>query len=109
MSAKENFYACARYGLNASVTWYEGKSLLVRELILTHLLPVAFDGLANLGLDDASINTWLGIIRERAGTGQNGAHWQRAWVARHGHDMNRLVNRYYELQQQEEPVHTWPI
>jgi len=108
-TAKDNFYACARYGLDAPVTWFDNKSLLVRELIPEHLIPVAAKGLENLGLHADSISLWLGIIEERARNGQNGARWQRAWVAKHGHDMNGLVNRYWELQQREEPVHTWPI
>jgi len=104
-----NFYDCARYGLDASVTWFDGKSLLVRELILHELLDLATDGLQDLGVNHGSIKQWLGIIRQRAETGQNGACWQRSWVAKHGHDMNALVNRYYDLQQSEQPVHEWPL
>jgi hypothetical protein len=104
-----NFYDCAHYGLNASVTWIDGKSILVRELILDELLPVANEGLLELGVAQDSINQWLGIIRQRAENGQNGANWQRSWVAKYGHDMTAMVNRYYDLQQNETPIHEWPL
>ena len=73
------------------------------------MLPLAREGLLDLGVDAGSADTWLDIIRARTATGQNGARWQRAWVARHGQDMTALVNRYYELQQGEIPVHEWPL
>ena len=107
--AKTNFYDCARYGLDASVTWIGGKSILVRELILDELIPVATEGLQELGVAQDSINEWLGIIRQRAENGQNGAKWQRSWVEKYGHDMTAMVNRYYDLQQSETPIHEWPI
>lgn len=107
--AKQNFYDCARFGLDASVTWLDGETLLVKELINRELLTLATEGLQALGIDHGSINTWLGIIRERAQSGQNGATWQRGWVAQHGHDMQTMVSRYYALQQSEQPVHMWPL
>lgn len=106
---KQNFYACARYGLDAPVTWMDGASMLVRELILEELLPIAEDGLQALGVANESAGRWLDIIRARTESGQNGACWQRAFVARHGSDMNALVDRYYTLQQDETPVHAWPV
>jgi len=106
---KSNFYDCARYGLDATVTWTEGQSLLVRELILGELLTVATEGLLDLGIDAGSANQWLGIIRARAENRQNGAFWQRSWVSKNGHDMLGMVARYYELQQSEKPVYEWPV
>lgn len=109
MDVKSNFYDCARYGLDATVTWLEGEKLLVSELILRDLLPVAAEGLHSLGVDPGSAGAWLDIIRERAHSRQNGAHWQRSWIAKHGNDMYAMVVRYHELQQFDEPVHTWPL
>lgn len=107
--AKNNFYECARYGLNASVTWIGDRKLLVRDLIIDELVPLAFDGLKDLGINESSSRHWLGIIQNRAKSRQNGANWQRAWVAKNGHDMQGLVNRYFELQQTEQPVHEWTL
>ena len=70
---------------------------------------MATEGLADLGIYDSNIKQWLGIIQGRAESRQNGATWQRAWVAKHGHDMQAMVNRYYELQQTEQPVHEWTL
>ena len=108
-AAKNNFYECARYGLNASVIWTERRKLNVRDLIIEELIPLATEGLADLGINDSNIKHWLGIIQGRAESRQNGATWQRAWVAKHGHDMQAMVNRYYELQQTEQPVHEWTL
>ncbi|MDC1529298.1 glutamate--cysteine ligase [Gammaproteobacteria bacterium] len=108
-AAKNNFYECARYGLNASVIWTDGRELNVRDLIIDELIPLATEGLEDLGIDDSNIKHWLGIILGRAESQQNGASWQRAWVAKHGHDMQAMVNRYYELQQTEQPVHEWTL
>ena len=107
--AKSNFYSCARFGLDAPIHWFNGDIIGVKELILDELLPLAERGLNTLGLDAASIEHRLGIIRARAESRQNGATWQRSWVAKNGHDMPGLVNRYSELQQSETPVHEWPV
>jgi len=106
---KNNFYQCARYGLNASVIWTDSRELMVRDLIIDELVPLATEGLEDLGIDESSIKYWLGIIQGRAENRQNGANWQRAWVAKLGHDMQAMVNRYYELQQTEKPVHEWTL
>ncbi len=107
--AKTNFYDCARYGLDAIVTWLDGSKLPVSELILGELLDVAAEGLQDLGIEAGSAGHWLDIIRARAQTRQNGAAWQRGWVARHGHDMYAMVDHYYDHQQTEQPVHTWAL
>ena len=61
-AAKNNFYECARYGLNASVIWTERRKLNVRDLIIEELIPLATEGLADLGINDSNIKHWLGII-----------------------------------------------
>jgi hypothetical protein len=40
---------------------------------------------------------------------QNGATWQRRYVARHGKDMQQLTCAYWERQRQGQPVHTWDL
>ena len=107
--AKSNFYNCARSGLDAPINWINGNILGVRDLILNECLPLAEQGLKSLGLDETSIESWLGIIKARAENRQNGAAWQRGWIAKHGHDLPAMVENYYELQQSEKPVHEWPI
>ncbi len=108
-AARDNFYACAREGLGARVHWTDGETHPVRRLLLRDLLPCARLGLRDLGVDDHDINTYLGIIEQRATSAQNGAAWQRAWVARHGHDMAALTAAYAERQHDGDPVHRWPL
>lgn len=107
--ARDNFYRAARRGLTARVHWLDGREVPVRELILEVLLPAAADGLQNLGLAREDIETYLGVCRARAQTGQNGAAWQRGFVARHGADMGALTLAYCEHQDSGVPVHEWAI
>ncbi len=106
--AKENFYAAARYGLEAEVSW-RGKCQPLRHLLLDTLLTDAATGLALLGVEEKAVETWLTIIAHKAGTGQNGAAWQRGWVAKNGADFPRLVSTYIAHQKEGAPVSQWPL
>jgi gamma-glutamyl:cysteine ligase YbdK (ATP-grasp superfamily) len=110
--ARDNFYRCARHGLDAAVHWPVKRSpaqFSVRTLIVDELLPLARQGLQASGIPDSEIDEYLGIIGARADSSQNGATWQRRWVARHGADFHGLVNTYHALQQQDRPVHSWAV
>ncbi len=105
--ARSNFYQAARFGLQARLYWFGWDAVPAGQLIGEVLYPVALEGLARLGIDRSSAEYWLGIIRERARTGRNGAHWQREWVARHQRDMRGMTLAYLERQEQDRPVHEW--
>lgn len=107
--AQANFYAAARDGLQAHATWLDGRSVPMRELLLHELLPMARRGLERLHFDRHDIERYLGIISGRVETGRNGAAWQRAFVARHGADMEALTCAYRERQQGGAPVHEWSV
>lgn len=107
--AQDNFYRCARNGLLTKVTWTDGRSLPIRELILEQLLPMANQGLVSLGMPESETRRWLDIIRKRVECGQNGATWQRAWVQRYGPDFESLVQVYHDNQQSGHPIHEWQI
>ena len=106
---RENFYAAARESLNCSMVWLNGKKIPADELILRDLLPLAKVGLESLEISASDIKKYLGIIEMRAAVKQNGARWQREWVARHGRDMGQLSAAYLERQQTGKPVHEWTI
>ena len=108
-AARDNFYACARSGLEARVHWSDGQIHPVARLLLRQILPCARQGLSDLGLDPADIDRYLGVIEARVAARRNGAAWQRAWVARNGHDMAALTQAYSARQQTGEPVHRWPL
>ncbi|MEN9223786.1 MAG: glutamate-cysteine ligase family protein, partial [Thermostichus sp. BF3_bins_97] len=106
---RANFYAAARLGLDAPITWLEGWQGSLRQLLLKELLPLAEAGLGQLNLAERDVQQYLGIIRDRAESGQNGATWQRRYVAHHGKDMQQLTCAYWERQRQGNPVHTWDL
>ena len=107
-TARDNFYNAARYGLGARVGW-NGGELGVRELLLQELLPLARQGLANYGIPEAEIDTYLGVVEARVESTQNGAAWQKRWIMQNGLNANQLVLAYLERQEGGEPVHAWPL
>lgn len=113
--AKANFFAAARYGLGAQLTWVGGTSYSVSKLILEHLLPLARQGLETSGIDASDIDRYLGTIEERVNEGQTGAQWAlRSMSAISGQGTRDMLNRtlaefILEYQQTGEPAHRWPI
>ncbi|MFC1657753.1 glutamate--cysteine ligase, partial [Candidatus Moduliflexota bacterium] len=108
-TVRENFYRAARSGLQAKMKWAGGKVHTARDLLLEELVPRARSGLEGLGVTTKDIGTYLGIIEERVGSGQNGAAWQRKRFRRIGGDFGMLVADYYSNQERDAPVHTWEI
>jgi hypothetical protein len=107
--ARSNFYAAARSGLRGEVVWLDGRRIGLQALISDILIPLAREGLVRLGIAAEESRYWLGIIAERVARGQNGAAWQRAYVERHGPDMEALTGAYLERQASGLPVHVWPL
>jgi hypothetical protein len=104
---RSNFYQAARFGLQSRLYWFGWDAVPADQLISEVLYPVALEGLARLGIDRDSAEYWLGIIRARAGSGRNGARWQRDWIARHSRDMRGMTLAYLERQERDQPVHEW--
>ncbi|MEW7985602.1 MAG: glutamate--cysteine ligase [Candidatus Thiodiazotropha sp.] len=107
--ARSNFYNAAREGLQAELFWFNWKTCRAGELIREQLLGVAREGLTSLGIETASVDHWMGIIRQRVVRGINGAAWQRQWVSRHGMDFQALMEAYLEQQESGKPVHEWSL
>ena len=107
--ARDNFYAAARYGLDARVYWLDGTYCTLEQLCLDELLPLARQGLVRLGIEQVEVSHWLGIIEGRLRARQTGAIWQRAWVDRYGKDMKGLTAAYLERQSIGRPVHEWSL
>ena len=109
---RANFYAAARDGMDAVLSW-GGKKQTARELLLTEILPMAAGGLSRLSqLDGADGGKYLEIIRRRAEKSQNGAQWQTRYIAKHGGGtagMSRLAAAYYKNQESNRPVSEWEI
>jgi gamma-glutamyl:cysteine ligase YbdK (ATP-grasp superfamily) len=106
---RENFYSAARDGLSAAVRWPDSQGELREEfasdLARERWLPLAREGLRDLEINDAVLD----IVAARAAAGQNGAIWQRRFIAKHGADFARLTAAYMENSEKETPVYRWPI
>jgi gamma-glutamyl:cysteine ligase YbdK (ATP-grasp superfamily) len=114
-TAEENLHEAARRGLDAQLYWPGLGDVPVAELVVRRLLPLAREGLTSWGADPAQADHLLGIIEQRCITGQTGASWQIATVARlteRGADrpeaLRQMTQRYIEHMHTNEPVHTWP-
>lgn len=107
--AKDNFYSCAKHGLEATINWPNHGNIPVRNLLLETLIPAAKRGLENLEISKDDIDKYLTIIKTRIENRQNGANWQRKWVKKHGREMRRLTCDYLERQNSGIPVHEWTI
>jgi len=106
---RDNFYTAAQHGIHNKINWPGCERCNIRHLILHQLLDHAEAGLNALALDKKDIEYYLGIIQSRAEHDQTGSDWQRAFVEKHGADMQRLTQTYYKNQQQGDPVHCWDL
>ncbi len=107
--ARDNFYAAARHGLRSTLRWRHEQDINAAELILQELLPLARQGLDSMGISKRDSSHYLGIIRQRVSSGQNGAQWQRRFVAKHGRDMYALTRACLRNQNSGSPVHEWHV
>lgn len=106
---KRNFYAAAKDGLNAKLRWF-GKGQGLDRVILDQLIPLARRGLARAGVENTEVYRYLDdIIKPRVLSGQNGAAWQRAFIATHGKDFQLMTKAYLRHQQTGLPVHRWQV
>jgi hypothetical protein len=107
--ARANFYAAARHGLEAELTWLDGRRHAARDLILGTALPLARQGLREFGLSDAEIEHYLGVVEARVRTGQTGSTWQLQRLARVGGDAHHMMDDYLDNQRSGAPVHEWSL
>ena len=113
-TAAENLHEAARNGLDAQLYWPGVGDTPAAELILRRLLPLAREGMARWGVDEAVTRRLLRIVEQRCLTGQNGAAWQIATVARlqdktdRREALRQMTQQYIEHMHSNEPVHTWP-
>jgi len=108
-TARANFNAAARHGLEARFTWRSETEAGVRDLLLDELLPMARHGLHLHNIDPDDIDRYLDVLVARVKSGQTGAAWQRRWTERHGRDFLQLSAAYLERQRSAAPVHEWDL
>jgi gamma-glutamyl:cysteine ligase YbdK (ATP-grasp superfamily) len=116
--ANANFYQAARRGLAAKLEWPagpEGPRRVDAAELVRLLVPEARRALEHAGVDPDEAGRLLGVVEERAASGQTGAAWQRRTVdelePRLGHEraLAAMLERYLELSEGDQPVHTWPL
>ena len=108
--AKDNFYRAARDGLDADVLWLGGKRRGLRDVILEELAPAALEGLVLSGVAESDAVYYINeILVERVRSGQNGASWQKQFIARHGRRFSLMTQRYCAHQKRDVPVHEWSL
>ena len=109
----DNFVAAARYGLNATFRWEDGRVVAVPALILGELLPMARSGLERRGMPAADIDRYLGVIGRRVETGRTGSEWmlealERLSPIRSRHTRYQVLTRTLLARQRTgTPVHEW--
>jgi CBS domain-containing protein len=110
--AKANFATAARHGLAAPLIWL-GESVPAARLVTDRLLPLAHEGLAGLGLDEADRVRYLDVVERRASSFRGGAQWfvrSLAAMRRHGTAAGRmgaLTAALVERQLDGRPVAEW--
>jgi gamma-glutamyl:cysteine ligase YbdK (ATP-grasp superfamily) len=102
---ESDFYAAARHGMNANVHWIDGQLNSLKQLILSHALPLARAGLKNIGINNT--DKWLDIIEARVSSEHTGANWILQHWKQHA-DTSELVRTYLQHARSNTPVHLWP-
>lgn len=103
-AVRRNFYQAARYGLDARITWLDGRLHPARRL-LRGLLPLTREGLEGLGLGTEEVERYLGVLEARLDTGRTGADWLTGHWHRCDGDLVQLMADYLENQRTGAPVH----
>lgn len=108
---KLNFFKAARYGMNTQFFW-DGELISSHNLILNELLPMAFSGLLNAGVDEKEAQYYLGIIENRIKS-NNGSQWM---IKSYRNLLKKnkpfeasqiLTSKIYKKQIKDEPVSNW--
>jgi CBS domain-containing protein/gamma-glutamyl:cysteine ligase YbdK (ATP-grasp superfamily) len=114
-SAKFNFWAAARHGLDAQFQWVNGSSHSAKALILGHLLPLAHAGLELAGIPREEGDCYLSIIEERVKSSQTGSQWMIKAISTLSAEgttelrCRTLTAAMIKAQQKGDPVHKWEL
>ncbi len=113
--AKNNFFSTARYGLKSQVVWLGGQSYRAARLILEELIPRARHGLKKVGIAEADIERYLGILEQRVTKDTTGSQWvldSLSAMDKHAKlnvRMRTITAAMLENQYTDKPLHEWPL
>jgi len=115
--AQYNFYRAAKHGLDAKIVWPVNNQNSLKEHhivdVLKYVLPMASDGLQELGIDQHEIDTLMQVIEDRLANRQTGSVWQLKHLHKlektHSKDnaLKQLIRDYMLLSESGHPVSTW--
>lgn len=115
--AENNFYRAAQKGLAARLIWPSTRQTQLQEMpvreIIAETLPLAEQGLDELGVDRQEIDKVSGNIKARLASGMTGALWQRRMLRKlkQGHDIEQsltgLVENYNREYQKQISISEW--
>jgi CBS domain-containing protein len=111
--ARNNLLKAARYGLDAQLSWLDGRTVAPRTLLLEELLPAARRGLASAGVAEEDIARYLDIVAARVESGRTGSQWiLDAHASLRGRTssaraLDVITEGIYRRQKAGLPVHRW--
>ncbi|MDH3532604.1 MAG: glutamate--cysteine ligase [Gammaproteobacteria bacterium] len=114
--AEYNFYRAAQFSLQAEVLWpvLDDTSPATRQMtsLCTELLPLADEGLDELGVERGERRQLLGLIRDRLASRTTPASWQRRMLERvaaksRSAALAEVVEAYLERCASGRPVSEW--
>jgi CBS domain-containing protein/gamma-glutamylcysteine synthetase len=111
--ARANLVAGARQGLSAHLNWLDGEERLASTLALDQLLPLAAEGLDEVGVDAADRDRYLGVVERRVRSGHTGSRWLLSSLAglraqgTPGERLNSVTAAMVARQKGHAPVAEW--
>ncbi|MDE3742165.1 CBS domain-containing protein [Maribacter polysaccharolyticus] len=110
---KSNFFNAARYGMAAQFYW-DNKLISSHDLILDHLLPMAYRGLYSMNVAPKDAENYLRVIKHRVES-INGSRWMVEGFRKLRNDfkvsdsLKILTATIYERQQKGYPIDAWEL
>lgn len=110
---KTNFFNAARYGMGAQFIW-NGEYISSHNLLLDHLLPMAYKGLYKANILPKDVEKYLSIIKNRIKS-----HCGSQWMVKSYRNLQQKYKPYsaaqvllanmYKKQEKDYPVGSWDI
>jgi CBS domain-containing protein/gamma-glutamylcysteine synthetase len=113
--ARMNFFAASKMGLDTKFIWTKDRKITAIDLIKNELLPIAKNGLQKANIDQSDIDTYLGVIENRANSAQTGSYWAVKSFGKLNKEGNKeqalsaITNAMIKNQKKGEPVHRWGL
>lgn len=110
---KNNFFNAARYGMGTQFIW-DGEFISSHNLLLDHLLPMAYKGLYKAGVSPKDAEKYMTVIENRIKS-----HGGSQWIINSFRNLQKchkpytaaqiLVANMYEKQEHDYPVGSWSV